>query len=258
MNFLFFTPVSRVSAVGQMSSMVVRSLLASGYRVTVVATESSKHGAGPRHAFEATVLNWYDLTYDSAVFGDADHCVYQIGDNYEYHEGGLYWLQQRAGVICLHDFFLGNLFGAWAACHHEQACLVLKAWYGQEVADRYMQVGSTSFLETARRESPMTEWVCSMALGVVCHSEGGADRVLNSCPGPVWLVPLAWEEPNEPPELTAGNYAKELVEVAERARRSGPALGAIRNLAAINARWAAGAEIFIDAEALDRLSIFSS
>lgn len=257
MNFLFFTPVSRVSAVGQMASMVVRSLLASGHRVTVVATESRKHGAGPRHAFEATVLNWYDLRDDSAVFGDADYCVYQIGDSYEYHEGGLYWLQQRAGVICLHDFFLGHLFDAWAVSRYEQACLVLKAWYGQEVADRYVQAGSALFLETALYESPMTEWVCSMALGVICHSEGGTDRVMNACPGPVWLVPLACEEPNEQATLTAGNYATELAEVAERARRSGPSLHAIRNLAAINARWAAGAGLFLDAEALDRLAIFS-
>lgn len=257
MNFLFFTPVSMVSTVGQMSSMVVRSLLASGHRVTVVATESRKHGGGPRHAFEVPVLNWYDLADDSAVFGVADHCVYQMGDSYEYHEGGMYWLQQRAGVICLHDFFLGNLFSAWAVSRFEEACRVLKAWYGQEVADRFAQAGSASFLEGAPFESPMTEWVCSMALGVICHSELGADRVVNSCPGPVWLVPLACEEPNEQAMRSVGNYATELAEMAERARRSGPALDAIRNLAAINARWAAGAGLFLDDESFNRLAIFS-
>ena len=44
----------------------------------------------------------------------------------------------------------------------------------------------------------MTEWICAMARGVIIHSGFGVDRVLASCPGPVYQVPLPFECPPLP------------------------------------------------------------
>ena len=54
---------------------------------------------------------------------------------------------------------------------------------------------SDDFIELVRHLSPMTEWICSMASGVVTHSSGGIDRVLNSCSGPVFTVSLPYDTP---------------------------------------------------------------
>lgn len=41
----------------------------------------------------------------------------------------------------------------------------------------------------------MTEWICSQALSVIAHSRWGIRRVMESCPGPVKIVPLAYDAP---------------------------------------------------------------
>lgn len=264
MNFLFFTPVSIASPIGRMSSLVVRELLACGHQVTVVATESAASAADQVSAFATRVLGWRDLVDNLSVAGDIDHYVYQIGDSYKCHEGALYWLQRQPGVVCLHDLFLGNLFNAWAVNHIDQACLVLKAWYGQNAVDAYRPLESgVPFIESGCDEWSMIEWVCSMALGVICHSEGGADRVKHACPGPIRVVPLVADIPAEPTALPeraaaeAGNYAMDLTEVAGLARLAKPVLDAIFHLSGINARWTDGNELLLDDVALGRLEIFS-
>lgn len=265
MNFLFFTPVSIASAIARMSSLVVRELLAGGHQVTVVSTESTAPAGDHESAFSTRVLGWRDLVDNPSMAGDVDHYVYQVGDSYICHEGALYWLQRQPGVVCLHDLFLGHLFNAWAVNHYDQARLVLKAWYGQNAVDAYRPLESGApLIETGCDEWSMIEWVCSMALGVICHSEGGADRVMHACPGPIRVVHPVADVTSELPSLPESaaaevrNYAMELIEVAGLARRAKPALDAIFHLSGINARWADGNELFLDDDALGRLEIFSS
>jgi glycosyltransferase involved in cell wall biosynthesis len=44
----------------------------------------------------------------------------------------------------------------------------------------------------------MVEWVASMALGVLTHADWGVPRLLRSCPGPVYTVPLAYDVTEAP------------------------------------------------------------
>lgn len=196
MRMIIFTPAGVKSAIGRMAALVTRQLLEHGHLVTVVRTEAKHLLSTNMNDFGTSVLSWDDDAAVSASIQNADACIYQIGDNFEFHEGGVRWLADFPGLVCLHDFFLGHLFYGWAQKHRSQAEFVLQNWYGNAMAERFFSFsGSESFIEGTREVMPMTEWICSQAVGVITHSRWGCDRVLNSCPGPIRVVPLAYDAP---------------------------------------------------------------
>ena len=179
-----------------MACLVSRRLIAHGHRVVVIGTEAEKHIQGGLQDFETEPLFWRDSKRIRAELTDADIVVYQIGNSYEYHRGVLEWIDRVPGIICLHDFFVGHLFYEWAKDHREEAVRVLGHWYGGEVAGRYFLIDSSEqFIETTSKIAPMTEWICSKGLAVATHSAWDCERVLRSCPGPVFVTPLAFELP---------------------------------------------------------------
>ncbi|MBR8455846.1 glycosyltransferase family 4 protein [Burkholderia dolosa] len=196
MRLLFFTPVSKRSAIGRMASLVVPELVAQGHDVTVIRTESPGLRDEPTHGFDTPVTAWNDFEHVRQLAATADLCIYQIGDNYEFHEGCLHWMPAARGIVCLHDFFIGHLFCGWAQSRPVEARTILQHWYGEEIAERFFAyTGGNAFIDRTRDAAPMTEWVCAMALGVVTHSSWGCDRVLTACPGPVSVVPLPYDAP---------------------------------------------------------------
>jgi glycosyltransferase involved in cell wall biosynthesis len=196
MNLIFFTPACKISAIGRMAALVTRETVNLGHRVTVVRTESRHFFTTSEHDFGARIISWEDKAEVMAHCRSADAVIYHIGDNYEFHQGCVYWLSEIPGLVCLHDFFLGHLFYAWAQANREQAERILKRWYGEKIAGRFFNFSdSESFIEYTRDNMPMTEWICSQADGVITHSRWGCDRVMNSCSGPVKVVPLAYDAP---------------------------------------------------------------
>ncbi|RQT36246.1 glycosyltransferase [Burkholderia contaminans] len=196
MKFLIFTPTIRRSAIGRMASLVVRELVAQGHDVTVVRTEATGMLTLPTHEFGVPLIAWNEFEYVLQAAASADICVYQIGNSYEFHEGCLHWMPMAPGIVCLHDFFLGHLFYGWAQLHLPEAKAVLKRWYGDTIASRFFAyTNGDAFILGTCEESPMTEWICSMALGVVTHSSWGCDRVLKACPGPVSVTALPYDAP---------------------------------------------------------------
>jgi glycosyltransferase involved in cell wall biosynthesis len=196
MKFLIFTPAIQTSAIGRMTSLVTHALLSQKHEVVVVRTEKTGHLDSAPHDFGCNIISWLDTAEVEANIVRADICIHQIGDNYEFHQGNIEWLARFSGIVCLHDFYLGHLFWDWSQHNTEQAQKVLKTYYSDETAERFYSVnGHEEFIEFTKNHSPMTEWVCSMATGVVTHSNWGCDRVLSSCPGPVRVVPLAYNSP---------------------------------------------------------------
>jgi glycosyltransferase involved in cell wall biosynthesis len=196
MNLIFFTPACKISAIGRMAALVTRELVSQGHKVTVVRSESTKFLSTPQHDFGARIISWEDKAEVAAFCQEANGVIYHIGDNYEFHQGCVYWLSEIPGLVCLHDFFLGHLFYGWAQANREQAERILKRWYGEKIAGRFFNFSdSESFIEYTRENMPMTEWICSQADGVITHSRWGCDRVMNSCSGPVKVVPLAYDAP---------------------------------------------------------------
>lgn len=196
MKLVMMTPGVLPSAIGRMVSMVTRALLAHGHEVLVVRTESAVLKTDEAHDFGAQTVHWLDAATIEQALASADAVIYQIGNYFDYHEGCMYWLARQRGIVCLHDFFLGHLFTAWAQFNRQLANSVLEYWYGLPIAESYfIYKSSDDFIESTRQHAPMVEWVVSQASAVICHSNWGIDRVLNACPGPVHVVPLAYEGP---------------------------------------------------------------
>ena len=197
MNLLVFAPVIRSSAIGRMAALVVRALAASGHEVSVVRTEKECFSGSATHAFACRPVSWTDRSAVTALAGSADACIYQIGDNEEFHRGCLEWMPRFPGIVSLHDIFLGHLFFGWAEGRRDEAEEILRFWYGGAAAEAFFPAAAAGdFIEQTRSVSPMTEWICAMARGVIIHSGFGAERVLASCPGPVYQVPLPVERPS--------------------------------------------------------------
>jgi glycosyltransferase involved in cell wall biosynthesis len=193
MRLLIFSPATLSSAIGRVTQLVVQALATQGHEAVVVRSEDTSHLATPPHAFAARTVPWDEAGRVEVLAQAADAVVYQIGDNYQLHRGCLEWLPRLPGVICLHDYFVGNLFLGWSAQHASQARVVVRAWYGDAVAERYfMSRTSADLIEATHETAPLTEWVASMATGVVTHSSWGIQRVLDACPGPVHVVPLPY------------------------------------------------------------------
>lgn len=197
MKFVMFTPAIEASAIGRMASVVTRTLITLGHTVVVVRAENSSLLRGDTHDFGATMLPWTESAKVEDLVRSADVLVYQIGDNYTYHRGCVEWLRRAPGVICLHDFFLGNLFCGWAENRKPDAMATLRACYGERIAETFFGYKSSEDLIHATKDTaPMTEWICSMAYGVITHSSWGIQRVVDSCPGPVRIAPLAYDAPS--------------------------------------------------------------
>ena len=196
MKLVLFSPTNVKSAIARMAALITRELLAGGHKVTLIRTETKKLLATSSHEFGTRILPWNDDADVRAVIRQADACIYQIGDNFEFHEGGVRWLEEVPGLVCLHDFFLGHLFLGWATARRPQAEAILGNWYGWQNAELYFRFSDgPSFIEGTRETMPMTEWICHQATGVITHSKWGCDRVLKSCAGPVRVVPLAYDAP---------------------------------------------------------------
>lgn len=196
MRLVIFTPALQVSAIGRMARLVVRALCDAGHDITVVRTESSDDSSGETLDFGVQVLNWTDAAEVQYIIARADAVVYQIGNNFSYHAGGVFWLERQRGIVCLHDFFLGHLFHGWAQSSFQRGEAVLRQWYGDAVAQAFFgHASSANFIEATHRVAPLTEWIASQASAVISHSRWGMERVLFACPGPVRVVPLAYEAP---------------------------------------------------------------
>lgn len=196
MKVVLFSPALVRSSIGQGASGACREMVANGDQVAVVCTEAPRFFNEKRHDFQSPVFPWTDEERVEALIAEADACIFHIGNNYDYHLGGLRWLDAGRGLVCLHDFFLGHLFHAWAEQRPAEARQTLRYWYGTTVAeDFFRHDNSHSFIETNRRIAPMTEWICGRARAVITHSRWGCDRVLASCPGPVAVVPLVFDLP---------------------------------------------------------------
>jgi len=197
MKFVLFSPLANTSAIGRVTALIVPALLELGHELTVVRTEQGRFLAVPPHACSARVIAWTDEAAVSEAARAADALIYQIGNSYDYHCGGLHWLASLPGIVCLHDFVVAHLFAGWAETRRAQAHQVLCSWYGEPVARTFFSARDhREFIDTASRDHPMTEWICAMAHGVISHSRWGMPRVAQSCAGPLRVVPLPYNAPS--------------------------------------------------------------
>ena len=200
MKFVLLSPFAKTSAIGRVTALLVKAMLERGDSVIVVRTERESLLNTPAHASDAALIPWTDDGAVRAAVDGADALVYQIGNNYSYHCGGLHWLAILPGIVCLHDFLVAHLFAEWANGRRAEAERVLTSWYGADAATDFFKADThDAFIDMASRLYPMTEWVASMALCVVSHSHWGMLRVAQACAGPLRVVPLPYDAPSGKP-----------------------------------------------------------
>jgi glycosyltransferase involved in cell wall biosynthesis len=196
MKVVLFSPLANTSAIGRVSALIVPALVELGHTVTLVRTEKTHILSATPHACAVPLVDWTDEPKVEETVRDADALVYQIGNSYDFHCGGLHWLARQPGIVCLHDFVVAHLFAGWAETRRQEADDVLHSWYGEAVARAFFAARDhREFLETASRDHPMTEWICAMAHGVISHSRWGMPRVLRSSGWPARVVPLPYDAP---------------------------------------------------------------
>ena len=196
MKFVLFSPFAKASAIGRVTALLVQACAPLGHSITIVRTEQESLLDTPAHPFDAPVSRGTHPAAVGQAIKAADAVVYQIGNNYSYHRGGLYWLGIAPGIVCLHDFLVAHLFAEWSSGRDAEARDVLHEWYGATAAaEFFLTKDPDAFVEMASQRCPMTEWVAAMALAVISHSQWGMPRVAQACPGPLRVVPLPYDAP---------------------------------------------------------------
>jgi glycosyltransferase involved in cell wall biosynthesis len=198
-KLVFFSPMAVESAIARVTALVTAELLGQGHEVVVVRTENEPLLASPMRKTHARITSWRDEPQVRDVLQSADAVFYQVGDNYAFHRGCVEWLPKFPGVVCLHDYYVGSLFSAWASARPLDAEAVLRSWYGADAANRLLAAGiATSSTDPNVEQAPLTEWIASMASAVLTHSSWGIARVLAACPGPVQVAALPYDAPRLP------------------------------------------------------------
>ena len=196
MRLVIFSPASERSAIGRVVALVTRALAGQGHTIVIVRTEDASWIDSPTHVYPCEMVSWTNTDRVGAAVRSADGVIHHIGNSFDFHCGSLAWLPRTRGLVCLHDFFLGHLFWGWAVDRRAEAEEILRRWYGLDIAERYFAAATPeTFIEATRETAPMTEWVASIADGVLTHSAWDIDRVLDVCPGPVSVVALAYDAP---------------------------------------------------------------
>jgi glycosyltransferase involved in cell wall biosynthesis len=103
-------------------------------------------------------------------------------------------------VVIFHDAFLAHLYNGWAEAErgHSVHSAVLGAVYGHAEGGEAAYPLALPLEEMAARR-PMLEWFAAFAAGAVVHAGHYAERVRSVCPGPVDVIPLAFEGIALPP-----------------------------------------------------------
>ena len=195
MKIAWFTPLHERSAIGQFSVGVTAALVALGIEV-----ELWRSDIGPARPVKLPVHQFTSDGQTVALLASRyDLCVYNFGNYLPYH-GSIYEIsQQHAGLAILHDLTLHHFFAslylermhspeeyfnALTALYPElrkhyhtpKALAAAQLWGGEEIT-RY----------------PFFDPVLTNALTAVCHSKFQAAAVTNRWPGPVSVLPLAYE-----------------------------------------------------------------
>jgi len=214
MKFVLFSPLANTSAIGRVTALIAPALVDLGHALTLVRTEQRHLLSAQPHACTAPIIEWTDEPAVEEATRDADALIYQIGNNYDFHCGGLHWLSKRPGIVCLHDFVVAHLFAGWAETRRREADEVLHSWYGASVAQSFFAARDhREFIDTASRDHPMTEWICAMARGVISHSRWGMPRVLRSTAWPARVAALPYSAPAARPAAERSGHKVKILTV---------------------------------------------
>ena len=196
-------PWNARSAIAAFGALVVDELAARGHEVEVFRTETGEFLDLPPRPAPGAVTPLRGASPE-AIARDHDAFIVNLGDHHGHHGAAVGALLRVPAVAVFHDAFMAHLYAGWAEAEYRHAVhpAVLGAVYGAAEAEAAHPLMLPLEEMAARR--PMLEWFAAFAAGAVVHAEHYAERVRAVCPGPVAVIPLAYEGFPLPPPREIG------------------------------------------------------
>jgi glycosyltransferase involved in cell wall biosynthesis len=199
MRIAWFTPFHKSSAIGRFSRAVTAEL---GKFADVniwypPAEETHVASVG-------SICHPDDATIGPEALASYDLCVYNMGDQIDFHRQAFLASRRVPGVVVLHDFVMHHFFAAHYLTDHGD-----KQEYYAAMTRLYGEAGRLAALPvvngTARGvwesdrviEFPFFEEAIRGAYGVIVHSEFFREAVAEVYPGPVKRLFLAYDGPGQ-------------------------------------------------------------
>lgn len=197
MRLAWITPYARRSAIGRYSAGVIKAMIARGHEVTIIAAETQPQVDLHPIPVGASLHYWRDERPAATALAEADLCIYQVGDNYTFHHGVIALLDQHPGICVFHDSYVLDLFLGWTSEMPDggvRSHRIVERLYPSEVTARFhSQPVHELDLAWLADQIPMTEWLAQKATACVAHAPFYAERLRLACPGPVAVMPLAYD-----------------------------------------------------------------
>jgi glycosyltransferase involved in cell wall biosynthesis len=196
-------PWNARSAIAAFGSLVVAELAARGHEVEVFRTEAGDTLALPPRPAPGPVSPLASAVPETLA-RDYDAFIVNLGDHHGHHGAAIAPLLRVPALAIFHDAFLSHLYAGWveAEGRHDVHPAVLGAVYGPAEA-RSADAVMLPLEEMAARRH-MLEWFAAFCGGAVVHARHYAERVRAVCPGPVAVIPLAFEGFALPPPREIG------------------------------------------------------
>ena len=176
MNITIVTPVSQKSAIAKISQIMSQLLKTKHLIIDIIASDVNSIIEEKNEYIQYSQYESVDKKLKNS-----DIIIYQIGNNYEFHAGVLFWMTLHPGIICLHDFYLHDLFESHRIEEHI------------DKFELYRQVSENEIHRADARA--FTDIPLRFALGVFTHSAWGFASVASVCSSPVWVFPLCHPKP---------------------------------------------------------------
>jgi len=196
MKIAWVTPFAARSAIGRVSSTVIDALCDRNHEVTIIRSEHAKLSQALSRATSVPMSWWQDLS-PQKIYLETDVIVLNFGDNYDLHAGTLAFAGTVPCLGVFHDFYLYNLFNRWLVhnglgeeVHNREARRV----YGEGVVPLATKAWrDEATVEQIATSLPMTEWLGRRCGAALAHSQFYVHRLEASCPGPIAVAPLCFE-----------------------------------------------------------------
>lgn len=192
-------PWNWISAVAQSASEVAFALVDRGHVVTVLRTEVGGWAEKPPRPAPGPVRHLAEYS-DFDLRSDFDVLVAHVGDNYEFH-GALLPRLDTVGIAGIfHDACVPHLIRGWVGDQPDLLrAMVEETYHGMPGVDQPLVWDD---LTHVARYHPMVEWLARRMTGAIAHAHHYAERLSDQCPGPIAVIPLAFDVPGLPPPPT--------------------------------------------------------
>lgn len=200
MKIAWFTPFEKKSAIGKYSKYAVEAL--SKFIEVDLFIYCAEQVRDKDVIMQDSFVNCIYYSSTDVIYRllDYDLCVYNMGDNVNYH-GMIYdVLKKYPGVVIAHDICMHNFMrGYYLDYKHELSTYIdlLQKKYGQEEAQQILSAANSvqEWQKMDLLKYNMLDEILSNARGVIVHSQYHKYYVELSFGGPILVTPLLY--PNE-------------------------------------------------------------